>query len=251
MYIISLNVIIFTGWIHMIKIAVCEDDNLQSQNITNMINEVLNSTNKIHSIFKFSSGEELLSSSNKFDIYFLDIQMNNLSGIDTAKQIRIAHKNVLIIFITGFKDYVFDAFDVNAFHYITKPINEKKFKEILHSAISLLSKKDKCIIAKTSNSSYKVYLKDIIYIESNQRKIIIHTNYDLIEYYYKISDLENELLEDNFFRCHKSYIINLKYVHSFDSTFITLENSEKVYVSKYKLTDFSKAFMYYLKNEEY
>lgn len=235
----------------MIKIAVCEDDTLQNQNITDMISEILNSYNKIYSINKFISGEELLSSSYEFDIYFLDIQMNNISGIDTAKEIRILHKNVIIIFITGLKDYVFDAFDVNAFHYITKPINENKFKEVLNSAIRSLSKKDKFLIAKTSSYSYKVYLKDIVYLESNQRKIILHTTYDTIEYYYKISDLENELSEDNFFRCHKSYIINLKYVQSFDSNFIILENSDKVYVSKYKLTDFSKAFMYYLKNEAY
>jgi len=235
----------------MIKIAVCEDDTLQNQNITDMISEVFNSYNKIYSINKFISGEELLSSSYEFDIYFLDIQMNNISGIDTAKEIRILHKNVIIIFITGLKDYVFDAFDVNAFHYITKPINENKFKEVLNSAIRSLSKKDKFLIAKTSSYSYKVYLKDIVYLESNQRKIILHTTYDTIEYYYKISDLENELSEYNFFRCHKSYIINLKYVQSFDSNFIIFENSDKVYVSKYKLTDFSKAFMYYLKNEEY
>ena len=235
----------------MLKIAICEDDNIQRKGILNMIDRYLGIGGKEYEAFEFTSGEKLLTCTEKFDIFFLDIQMDNISGIDTAKQIRKAYEKAIIIFITGFKDYVFDAFDVHAFQYIIKPINENKFNEVLNSAIRLLSKKDKLLIAKTSNSSYKVFLKDILYLESNQRKVKIHTTYDVIEYYYKISDLEKELLEDNFYRCHKSYIVNLKYVQSFDNTFITLKNSEKVYISKYKLTDFSKAFMYYLKNEGY
>lgn len=234
----------------MLKIAVCEDDSIQIQNISNMINKNLKSKNKQYELFKFNNGEELLSSINNFHIYFLDIQMNNISGIDTAKKIRLINTNALIIFTTAFKDYVFDAFDVNAFHYLLKPIDEEKFKEILYSAINQLHPQNKFIIAKNMNHSSRIFLKDILYIESNQRKIKIHTTYDVVEYYYKISDLENELLEDNFFRCHKSYIVNLKYIQSFDNTFITLKNFEKVFISKYKLAGFSKAFMYYLKNEE-
>lgn len=239
------------GDFEMLKIAICEDDNMQRRNIVLIIERSLTYINKMFEIFEFNSGEKLLSSIYKFDIYFLDIQMDNLSGIDTARRIRLINEKAIIIFITAFKDYVFDAFDVNAFHYIIKPIDENKFNKILYSAVKSISKKDKFLITKTIRSSAKIYLKDILYIESDQRKIKVHTTCDVIEYYYKISDLETELLEDNFFRCHKSYIINLMYVKSFDNTFITLKNSEKVYVSRNKLTDFSKAFMYYLKNEEF
>ena len=239
------------GDYNMLKIAICEDDSMQRKSIVYMIEKYLDVIDKRCKTFEFISGEKLLSSIDKFDIYFLDIQMDSLSGIDTAKRIRLIHEKAIIIFTTGFKDYVFDAFDVNAFHYIIKPIDENNFKEILFSAVKSISKKDKFLIAKTINSSTKVFLKDIIYIESDQRKIRVHTTYDIIEYYYKISDIENELSEDNFFRCHKSYIVNLEYVQSFDNTFIILKNFEKVYVSRYKLADFSKAFMYYLKNEEF
>lgn len=90
-----------------------------------------------------------------------------------------------------------------------------------------------------------------MYIEAAQRKIKVHTTYNIIEYYHKLSDIEKELYVDNFFRCHRSYIINLKYVHSYTNTFMTLKNSEKIYISKYKLADFSKIFMYYLKNQDY
>ena len=176
--------------------------------------------------------------------------MDKLTGIDVAKKIRLINEKTVIIFITALKDYVFDAFDVRAFHYILKPVNEKKLREILYLVLLQFEKKDKFIIAKTIKQSTKIFFKDIIYIESQQRKLKVHTTYDVIEYYYKLSDIEQELYGFSFFRCHKSYIVNFKYVHSYGNTFITLKNSEKVYLSKYKISDFSKAFMYYLKNEE-
>ncbi|EET88590.1 response regulator receiver protein [Clostridium carboxidivorans P7] len=119
----------------------------------------------------------------------------------------------------------------------------------MYSALESVDKSDKFIIAKTISQKTKIFLKDIMYIESEKRKLKIHTTYDIIEYYYKLYDIEQELSGDDFFRCHKSYIVNLNYVYSYDNTFITLKNLEKIYVSKYKLNDFSKAFMYYLKNE--
>lgn len=86
-------------------------------------------------------------------------------------------------------------------------------------------------------------------IESQLRKIRIHTTYDVIEYYHKLSDIEEDLKNFNFFKCHRSYIVNLNYVRSYDNVFITLKNGEKIYMPKYKLTDFLRAFMYYLKSK--
>ncbi len=205
---------------------------------------------KHYSISEFSSGEELLLSIIKFDMYFLDIQMNKITGIEAAKKIRLINESGVIIFITGFKEYVFEAFDVRAFHYILKPVQEEKLKEILQSALAQFEKNDKFIIARTMGNLSKIFIKDILYIEAEQRKLKVHTSYDIIEYYYKISDMEQELQGCYFFRCHKSYIVNLKYVKSFDSNSIILKNSENIYLSKYKLADFSREFMYYLKNEE-
>ncbi|WMJ82050.1 LytTR family DNA-binding domain-containing protein [Clostridium sp. MB40-C1] len=233
----------------MLKIAVCDDENNQRQEIVHMIDKALNLNNEQHKITEFSNGEQLMLSTWNFDIYFLDIKMDKLTGIEVAKKIRLVNERAIIIFITGLKDYVFDAFDVRAFHYILKPIDEKKLKKVLYSALEQFEKKEKFIIAKTISKSTKIFIKDIMYIEAARRKIRVHTIYDVIEYYYKISDIEQELYEYNFFRCHKSYIVNLKYVSSYDNTFITLTNSEKIYVSKYKLADFSKKFMYYLKDE--
>lgn len=235
----------------MLKIAVCDDESNERQSLVTMITKALNLKNKQHQIFEFASGEELLSLSENFYMYFLDIKMGTVNGIEAAKKIRLINEKAIIVFITGFKDYVFEAFDVHAFHYILKPVDENKLKEILYSALSQIHKKNKFIIAKTLSQTTKILIKDILYIESSQRKLKVHTNHDIMEYYHKLSDIEKELSGCNFFRCHKSYIVNFMYIESFDNVFITLKNSEKIYISKYKLTDFSKAFMYYLKKEEY
>lgn len=233
----------------MLKIAICDDEINQREEIADMIHRNLNLDYKNYETFEFVNGEELILSTLDFDIYFLDIQMDNLTGIEAAKKIRSINESAIIIFITGVKDYVFDAFDVRAFHYILKPIDERKLKEVLNSALMQFEKEDKFIITKTIKQTNRIFLKDIMYIESEGRKLKVHTVNNVIEYYHKLSELEQELCDCNFFRCHRSYIVNFRYVDSYDNTFIVLKNSEKIYLSKYKLADFSKAFMYYLKDE--
>lgn len=233
----------------MLKISICDDESNQRLKLVEMTKKVLQLKNAQFYIYEYENGETLLHSNLEMNLFFLDIKMNKLTGIETAKKIREVNPNAIIIFITALKEYVFDAFDVRAFHYILKPVSDEKLREVLSSALLHLEGTEKFIIAKTISECNKIFVKDILYIEAQLRKVIIHTTYDIIEYYNRLSDIEAELQEYNFFRCHKSYIVNLSYIKSYDNTSITLKNGEKIYISKYKFSDFSKAFMYYLKNE--
>lgn len=232
----------------MLKLAICDDEVHQRIELIDMLKKELQNKNIQYYIYEYENGEELLQSRTEINVYFLDIKMNKLSGIETAKQIRKINKEAIIVFITALKEYVFEAFDVRAFHYLLKPVAEKKLREVLNSALLQLDGIDKFILAKTISQCTKIFIKDIVYIEAQLRKIKIHTTYDIIEYYHKLSDIEDQLKDFNFFRCHKSYIVNLKFVKSYDNVFITLKNGEKVYVSKSKFSSFSKEFMYYLKS---
>lgn len=234
----------------MIKIALCEDNIIQLNNINALCKKILDSYLKNYILNTFTCGEDLINTNEKFDIYLLDIELNKLSGIQTAKIIKEQYSNSIIIFITAIKDYVFEAFDVHAFNYILKPVDPGRFNTILLSAIDKITKQNKFIIAKFNGSTKKIMLDDIMYIESLQRKINVHTTYDNIEYYYKLSDIEKELTENNFFRCHKSFLVNLHFVYSYTNNSIVLKNKEEIFLSKYKYVDFSKAFMYYIKNGE-
>ncbi len=235
----------------MIKVAICEDNETQLTSLYNLTKEIFDNLNLQYIIIKFADGNNLLKSTYNFHIYLLDIQLNDSSGIDIAKKIQLHDKNAIIIFVTALKDYIFDAFDLRAFNYILKPINKNRYKNILYSAVNSLQKEDKFILAKYNGYSSKILFNDITYIESLKRKIKVHTLTNVFEYYYKLSDIEKELAGDNFFRCHKSYIVNLKFVQSYNNTNIILENGQEIFLSKHKYLDFSKAFMYYLKNKEF
>ena len=118
------------------KIAVC-DDNLETRKyIFQLIKKQANDCE----VFLFASSEEMLKSQYDFEISFLDIKMGEISGIDLAKQIREDQENnnknkSLIIFITSYREFMEEAFDVNAFHFISKPINENKFMEVFSKAL--------------------------------------------------------------------------------------------------------------------
>lgn len=232
----------------MLNIAICDDEEIQRREIVGMLKNIISLDFMNLKIYEFKSGEELIFCSISFDVILLDIKLDNVNGIEVAKKIRDRNSKTNIIFITAYKEYVFDAFDVRAFNYILKPIDENRLKKIIKLAL-LESKEDKFIIAKTSSESIKIFYNDIMYIESQGRKVKIHTTYDVIEYYYKISEIEKELSLSDFFRCHKSFIVNFMYVERYTSKYVILKNSEEIYISKYRLNDFSKAFMYYLKGE--
>ncbi len=234
----------------MLKIAICDDEFIFRSQLHEMIQDILTSKNVIGQIKEYSSGEDIIRSREVFDLYFLDIKMNSLTGIETAKKIRSKNKVSGIIFITALKEYIFEAFDVQAFHYLIKPVEKGKLREVLSSFLTKKDFQEQFLIAKRKAQSYKINFKEILYIESQLRKIRIHTAYEIIECYYKFSDVESKVEEYGFFRCHKSYIVNLRYVSKYTGNSITLKNSETIYLSKYKYSEFSKAYMYYLKNGE-
>ncbi|MBE5933461.1 MAG: response regulator, partial [Lachnospiraceae bacterium] len=119
----------------MIHISVCDNEAAVREDIAG----ILNNCSKNIEITQFSTGEELLEAKNIFHIHIIDIELDNMSGIDVAKQIRLREKNKrsksIIIFVTGFREYMEDAFDVNAFHYLVKPIDEKKMSTVFKHAL--------------------------------------------------------------------------------------------------------------------
>ncbi|MDS1008680.1 LytR/AlgR family response regulator transcription factor [Clostridium sporogenes] len=236
----------------MIKIAVCDDEILQRLDIIKKIKSVLenNYCDYHYDIEEFSSGEQLIFSDIYFDIVFLDIKMDKFSGIDIAKHMRENNNDTKIVFITAFEEYVFEAFDVAAFHYLMKPVDEKKIFKIMDRILKMFSYKEnnqQCIIVKKGKNTIKVLLDNIHFFEVQNRIINIHTQREVIQYYDKIKNIEEEVPRNSFFRCHRSYIVNLKYVMKFDKTEIVLDNNTKIMLAKGKYDEFSKTFLKYIK----
>ena len=230
------------------RVAICDDE----KNIRELIgNKVVKQYPDAEIVF-FSSGEELLLSDKNIDILFLDIQMTGRNGMDTARELRKKDKDVILIFVTAVEEYVFQAFDVGAFHYIVKPINETKFMDVLRKAVDELNSnrkdvnetEERYLMINSGGVHMKVIFDDIVYAEIFNRKIVIHKLNDTIEYYGKMSDLES-LAGDSFFRPHRAYLINFKYVEKYDASTVYLENGS-VLMAKQNYPEFVKRYMKYI-----
>ena len=231
------------------NIAVVDDE----EAIRKQINGFIKKWNPDFNIRDFATGEELLAAEKDFDMIFLDIQMEGMGGIEAARILRQSDVDAVIIFITGIKEYVFEAFDVSAFHYLLKPIGEQKFMEVLGRAVGEARKrkgqKERQIFIKAKNGGYTLNLNSILYIESRGKKVEIHTMdmEDVIESYVTMDGLEGQL-GDGFYRCHRGYLVNMAHIAKYDSDRIFLSNDEKVCLTRKKHSEFVKAYMWYLQN---
>ena len=231
------------------NIAVCDDD----KNVRELIgSKVLKQYPKLDIVF-FSSGEEVLLSNKHIDILFLDIQMPGRNGMEIARELRKKDKKLVIIFVTAVEEYVFQAFDVGALHYIVKPINDEKFNEVLKRAIENCSrqKSKECennhLMINNGGVHTKVMLDDIVYAEVFNRKVVIHKMDDELEYYGKMSDLE-AVAGESFFRTHRAYLVNFKYVVKYNATTIYLEKGT-VLMAKQNYPEFVKRYMKYIQKK--
>lgn len=226
-------------------IAVVDDEKAIREHICALI-EVQKPKSSIEA---YATGEALLASAKCFDIVFLDIQMEGMNGIEAARKLRERKEDTVLIFITGIKEYVFDALDLYAFHYLLKPVDEGKFMEVLERAAREADKKrvKKCLFIKTRN--LKLNQSDILYIESRGKKLEIHTTSEDkdIEIYASMNEMERQLGED-FYRCHRAYIVNMAYITEYDKESITITNGDSVYLTKKKYGEFVKAYMWFLQS---
>ncbi len=227
------------------NIAVVDDERIIREQICGLI-EKQNPTCRLD---VYSSGEEIAASEKRFDIIFLDIKMDGIGGIETARRLREKSSDTILIFVTGVKEYVFDALDLYAFQYLLKPINERKFAEVLERAIREAEKKTEKQELFIKSKKLTVDQADILYIESSGKKVAIHLvgSKKTIEIYASMDELEKEL-NKNFYRCHRSYIVNMSHIAEYNNDSITVTGGEKVYLSKKKYGEFKKAYMWHLQN---
>ena len=229
------------------NIAVCDSDAEIAVEVRNLIADCIKSSVKV-----FSSAKELLSDKDVFDIYFLDIK--GISGLEIAHKIRekekIGDTKSVIVFITGYGEYMPEAFDVQAFHYLLKPIKVEKFFEVLKNAITEVKKRkyneEVFILLKIQGRQKKFALKDILYLESNNKKVAFHTTEGIFEVLGKMEDFE-QTLGNAFYRCHRCYIVNFSKIASYRQNEIELINGDKISVAYKKYSSFVKAYMTYAK----
>lgn len=204
-------------------------------------------------IILYKSGQEVLDALMLPNILFLDIQMPGIDGMKTARELRRINSKIIIIFVTVTGDYVFQSFDVGAFHYLVKPFDNAKFKEVLQNAerqyrelelqVTNIKKELPPLIITTNGGHIPVNFEDIVYAEVFDRKILLHTMESDIEYYGKMKDLE-KMAGDGFYRPHRAYLINFDYISKYNSSVIYLKRGQAL-MAKQKYKDFVQCYLRY------
>lgn len=201
-------------------------------------------------IMCFYTCRQFLEARQHFDILLLDIQMEKMGGIEVARTLRICQENTILIFVTALKEYAPEAFDVSAFHYLLKPVSPEKFGKVFAGACREVRKLESLsggqLFFQTKTRSFTISPKDILYVESRKRKVEIHTLKENIAVYATMKRMEAQLGE-NFYRCHRGYLVNMAYVTEYGGGTVCLQNGEKVYLAREKYSDFVKVYTEYLK----
>ena len=252
-----------TGIMKAVKIVVCDDDKVLQEILLHKIEKYCDGRAIAYQVRGLNSGEELLELEEEQmpDILFLDIQMPGRNGMDIAEQLRRQYCGMILIFVTGLSEYVYEAFDVGAFHFLVKPFDNEKLQKVLCRALQQWAKLQKSeaiqqaeqpnvisqssvLLVKRGGISTKVRWRDIIYAEVFNRKVMLHTTHGNIEYYGKLTDLSKQAGAD-FYRTHRAYLVNLEHVEKYSSTTIWTEQGT-VPVSKKQFAGFVRQYMQYI-----
>lgn len=258
-----------------IRIAICDDE----QNIRSYLAALIRREDSSCRISEYASAEAYLAAGEDYDLLLLDIELGggaadsgaadggmaaqrgaaagagspgSMDGMALARRLRSLppDRQPLIIFVTGYESYVYQAFDVEAFQYLVKPVDEGRFADVFRRAAEKLSVLEKqrrrTLLVQYAGSSRVIPLENIRYVESRGHKLLLHLKEGTVEYYGKIGELEQEL-GGQFARIHKGYLVNLRHVEEYARGQVTLTDGEKLMISKYKYDAFVKQHLRFLR----
>lgn len=229
----------------MLQIAVCEDEASVCNALEQWIKQELLSCE----MTVFRKPEEVLEAGKRFDILFLEADRQEHGSLHVAETVK-RQSGTLVILIGSKKEHVFHAFDVEAFYYLLKPLEEEKVKQVFLRAVKKTREwKDKePLMIRVERSYYHIRKEQILYIENVGRKVVLHMKHKEIAYYAKMNELE-EVLGSRFFRCHRGYFVNFAAVKSYEAGSILLKNGETILMAKQKYNDFAAAYAEYLRRK--
>lgn len=232
----------------MIRIAICDDEKHMSDHIRAMASDFFRKKNREICLRTFSSGEELLSYDGQIDILFLDIQMKGMDGMETARKLRDSKFRGFLIFITVLKEMVFQSFEVQAYDYLVKPVEEKQFEKTMERLYtSMQNASEDSLLVQKGYEGRIIREEEIIFCEIIDRKIYLNlASGEVVDYYERIENLETKL-GSHFFRCHRSYLINLKHLKGYKNGTACMDNGKEVPVSRRRSKEFSGVVLQYMK----
>ncbi len=239
----------------MLKVGVCDDEKLIAGQLEDLL---LNLCNREHipiELDVFYSGhslEEEISRGTKYDILYLDIQMENGDGISAAKTIRKVDDNVILIFVSGYDKYMIELFRIDVFAFVKKPVNIPEFEKLFLEATQKINNRKYYYAFRYKSEQYKIPCNEILYFESSGRKIKIYLrNKEVNEFNGKLSDVMESLAcgKIPFLRIHQSYLVNYHLIRSRTRSEVTLVDGRKLPISEDRQKEFNRQYSILLGGE--
>jgi two-component system LytT family response regulator len=232
-----------------LKVLLLEDEEYNRDFIRQLLKEIP----VVREIMETASGEEAiaLAQENRPELILLDIELDksDLNGLQVARNIYSFNKEAYMVFITAYSKYAIDSFEVHPYSYILKPIKVARFRELIEEIAEKTKQNDRLdydiLVVKHKNEIYHIKPGDIIFIEIQNNLSFIHTKEGIFESYLSLAEFEM-MLDRNFLRVHKSFIVNLKQIkqtrgifdRSYEIEFYGYD--QKALMSRYKYPEYKR-----------
>lgn len=232
------------------RIAVCDDEERFRADIRDHVDRLFGSLDVM--VDSYSSAPDLIDKFEKkpYDLVFLDIEMPGMNGIEAARRLRELSDKVYIVFLTGHVEYALEGYEVNALRYLTKPINEDKLKEVVKYVSDKMSDA-RHIRIRVDGEDIFVNISDIYYFEARDQYVMIYTKDKDYLVRYNLSDYEEELKNDGFYKTHRSYLVSLGKVKKLAKNEAVMEGGGAVPVSRGAASGLKEALYAYLEKNAF
>ena len=236
----------------MIKFAVCDDDPMMARELSDRLSAYMNEKGlSSFCVECFSGGGQLLKSGCDFDLIFLDIQMQDPDGMETARLLRQRGIRSLLIFVTVLQECVFGAFEVEAFDYLLKPLDGARLVRTMDRALrALMQDSRKNILIRQGASCTVVPLNHILFCEVQGRDLYLHRTDEGTLQCRERLEIFAKRLDERFFRCHRSYLVNLDHVRSIHTGRVMLSLGGDIPVSRLRERELRQALLRRMRERE-
>ncbi len=233
------------------NIAICDDDVKAIGQMERIVAACFGGNTSSYRCDAYLSGNELLrhlqETGDRYQLYIMDIEMPGKSGLDVAEYIRKTDHEDIIIFTTSHSEMMQEAFDVVAYHFLIKPIDEAKAVQVITRGIDHLEEKQRFFQFKCGKRTSVVNYSEIYYFESQKRKILLYKKDEVLDFYGTTKELLNSVRQDWFAQIHNSYIVNMSQVETLEKDEVVLRNGVRIPISKTYYHSFNAAYRDYMK----
>lgn len=240
----------------MITCAMCDDDLPFAEQLRELVISYAKEQHIDVQAETFASAEELFSEIEQgagFEILFLDIEMGKMNGIELGKKLRDLSYQTLLIYVSGYDQYMRQLFETEPFRFLSKPLKRAELFSVLDKAFGRIGRFHReHFTIRFGKNVINLLCRDIVYLESNKRKVIVHTVRGEYEYYQKLDDAQKEIdkISNDFVRIHKAYLVNMEHVEAFQYEKLALRDGTILSISEVHRANVRSRFWDYLKVSE-